>query len=63
MSKASIVKLIMFILRECVAHGADLAKVLFSNDNIDDSELYRRMPKTRKTAMLRAKRIADRLAA
>jgi hypothetical protein len=53
----------MFILRECVAHGADLAKVLFSNDNIDDSELYRRMPKTRKTAMLRAKRIADRLAA
>jgi hypothetical protein len=53
----------MFILRECVAHGADLASVLFATDKIEDSELYRRMPKKRQTALLRARRIADRLAA
>jgi len=55
-------RLIMYILRECVTHGKDLADVLFSDDRIEDSELYRVMPKQRRTALLRAKRNADRLA-
>lgn len=62
MSRTAIARLIMYILRECVAHGKDLADVLLSSEKIEDSELYRRMPAKRKTAMLRAKRNADRLA-
>jgi hypothetical protein len=59
MNRAAIMKLIGFIVREMFEHGMELVEALQA-EKIEDSALYERMPKQRRMAMLRAKRLLDR---
>jgi len=56
MSQAAIIQVVGIVLKEAVTHGMAIAKLVTSKSKIEDNELYKRLPKTRRILIARAQR-------
>ena len=51
-----IMTIIGVVLQEALEHGKEVAEILTSPEDIQNTELYNRIPKTRRAVLARAQR-------